>query len=426
MAGDAITAEIEELKKKLSQNPDSLIFVPLADAYRRSGMLDDAVEVCSKGLEKHPSYTSARVVLGRIYLEKDMLNEASEELKKVESVDSDNIMVHSMLGNIYLKKKMYAEAIDQFQRVLSLNPEDVDTQEKLKEALTFKQEPAAQVQPSPPPPKKVEEKKSEPEPKKEPPKDKKTKIDISKSLKAAELYTKKEEFDKAVEIYKEILDDDSENIMVQQRLREVYSLQEKKLSKEKERDKESQRSGEAPVSDKITAEDILDVMKHAVEDEDVEPPPEKKNEPIKEAKKEEKKETKPSTKAEPSKKTVLDPAKFKDIEAILKELHNVDGLIGSLLMSRDGSLIANMLPKNINTDEASKMIATIVEKTEQVVKDTKQGKLNQVVVASQKGQLLFNEISVGVLFMLGDENINVGKMRLVLKDVIEKIKKVAA
>ncbi len=431
MAGDAVTAEIEELKKKLSQNPESLIFVPLADAYRKSGMLDDAIEVCTKGLEKHPTYTSARVVLGRIYLEKDMLNEASEELKKVEAVDVDNIMVHSMLGNIYLKKKMYAEAIDQFQRVLSLNPEDIDTQEKLKEALAFKQEPEV-VQNPQPQPKKAEEKK--PETKKEPLKDVKPKIDITKSLKAAELYTKKEEFDKAVEIYKEILDGDSENLIVQQRLREVYSLQEKKLYKEKERDKgatAAAKNSEAPVSDKITAEDILDVMKHAVEDEDVEIAEEKKKEtkqePKREEKKEEKKEIKPAaSKTETSKKISLAPAKVKDIEAILKELQNVDGLTGSLLISRDGSLVANMLPKSINIDEASQVISTIVEKTEQMVRDTKQGKLNQVVIASQKGQLLFNEIWAGVLFMLGDENINVGKMRLILKDVIEKIKKVAA
>ena len=45
-------AEIEDLKKKLSQNPESLIFVPLADAYRRAGKFDEAVDVCKKGLEK--------------------------------------------------------------------------------------------------------------------------------------------------------------------------------------------------------------------------------------------------------------------------------------------------------------------------------------------------------------------------------------
>jgi tetratricopeptide (TPR) repeat protein len=97
-------AEIEDLKKKLSVNPESMIFVPLADAYRKAGLLGDAVDVCKAGLEKHPSYTSARVVLGRIYSEKEMLDEAIEEFKKVEAVDVDNIMVHSMLGNAYLEK----------------------------------------------------------------------------------------------------------------------------------------------------------------------------------------------------------------------------------------------------------------------------------------------------------------------------------
>jgi two-component SAPR family response regulator len=65
MANDAM-AEVDELKKRLTQNPDSLIFVPLADAYRKAGLLQDAIDVCTKGLEKHPTYMSARVVLGRI------------------------------------------------------------------------------------------------------------------------------------------------------------------------------------------------------------------------------------------------------------------------------------------------------------------------------------------------------------------------
>ena len=142
MAYDAM-AEVEELKKKLAQNPDSLIFVPLADAYRKAGQFQEAIDVCKKGLEKHPTYMSARVVLGRIYGEKNMLEEAVVELQKVEKADVDNIMVHSMLGNVYLKKKMYAEAVSQFQRVLALNPDDTETQEKLEEALAAKQEPAA-------------------------------------------------------------------------------------------------------------------------------------------------------------------------------------------------------------------------------------------------------------------------------------------
>lgn len=399
-----VMAEIEELKKKLQQNPDSLIFVPLADAYRRAGMLDEAIEICKKGLEKHQSYTSARVVLGRIYTEKNMIDEAIEELKRVEAVDVDNIMVHSMLGNAYLKKKRYAEAIEQFQKVLSLNPEDLDTQEKLKEALAAKQEPEKvnkQPQPEPKPQTQTQAKAVEEQPKKEV----KFSDDIQKSLKAAELYTKKEDFEKAIEIYNEILSKDPENLIVQQRLREVYSFQEKKLEKLKS----SKHKEEIKSNDKITAEDILDVMREAV----------------KEEKAEEKVEVKPKEE-KVAESIIFDEKKAKEIEKILKDLTNIDGLVGGIFLQKDGKIIASFLPPDINANEIGKDIAKIVDKTEMSVANMKQGKLNHVIIASEMGQLLFTEIGKGVLFMIGNEKINMGKMSYVLKDIVIKIKSVTS
>ncbi len=395
-----VMAEIEELKKKLSQNPDSLIFVPLADAYRRAGMLDEAIEVCKKGLEKHQTYTSARVVLGRIYSEKNMLDDAIAEFKKVEAVDVDNIMVHSMLGNIYLKKKRYAEAIEQFQRVLSLNPEDLEIQEKLKEALAAKQEPAKAEPKTIEKPKVEEKSKIEEKPKAEEKPKTEEKEDLQKSLKVAEIYTKKEEFDKAIEIYKEILSKDPENISVQQKLREVYSFQEKKLEKLKQKSSSSEKSE----NDKITTEDILVVMKDAMG------------------------ETKEKEKKEPAKtekqvaKVLFDSNKAKEIENILKDLTNTEGMVGGIFLQRDGKIVASILPPDIDSSEIGKDIAQIVDKTEKSVLNMKQGKLNHAIIASEAGQLLFTEISNGVLFMVGNEKINMGKMSYVLKDVVAKIK----
>jgi len=317
---DAFKAEIEDLKKKLSQNPDSLTFVPLAEAYRKSGMYKEAMDACKAGLEKHPAYTSARVVLGRLYLEQELYDEAAEELKKVEAVDHDNIMVHSMLGNIYVKKQMFAQAVEQFQRVLSLNPEDMETQDKLQEALSAKQtthsESKKEEKPAPPPPAAKEEKPAMTE--------------LQKSLKVAELYSKKEEFDKAIEIYRELLEKDAENIIIQQRLREVYDLQQKKINKQKEQS-EKRKSAE---NDKITAEDILDVMKEAVEndlvDEEKTEPPVKKEEPKKEVKKEEPKKEevkKEEPKKDLSKTEVAksEAAPARNIEVQVKEFRIKNG-----------------------------------------------------------------------------------------------------
>jgi len=442
---DAFKAEIEDLKKKLSQNPDSLAFVPLAEAYRKSGMYKEAVDTCKTGLEKHPAYTSARVVLGRIYVEQELFDDAAEELKKVEAVDIDNIMVHSMLGNIYVKKQMFAKAVEQFQRVLSLNPEDNETQEKLQEALSAKQTVTV--------PSNKEEKPQPPAPAEKPAvkEEKPAMSDLQKSLKVAELYSKKEEFDKAIEIYRELLEKDAENIIIQQRLREVYDFQQKKINKQKEQ-KEKRKTAE---NDKITAEDILDVMKEAVEndlvDDDKSEPAakkeeQKKEEPKKEEKKEEpkKQEVKKeeAKKEEPKKEEVKkeEPKKEEDkketveklpeiadnkkieIGNVLQSLSTVDGIVGSLFLLRDGQLVASVLPTSINKSEIGGIVASIVNKTEQSVKNMKQGKLNQVVIASEHGQLLFTELGKGVLFIIGDENINVGKMGLVLKQVKEKMK----
>ncbi len=435
MANDAM-AEVDELKKRLSQNPDSLIFVPLADAYRKAGLLQEAIDVCKKGLEKHPTYMSARVVLGRVYGEKDMLDEAIDELRRVEAVDVDNIMVHSMLGNVYLKKKMYAQAIEQFQRVLSLNPEDSETQDKLQEALSAKQEPSKTeapkaAAPKPEPPKPAAPKVEPPKPVSDP------KLDTIKSMKAAELYTKKEEFDKAIEIYKELLDNDPGNVVIEQRLREVYDFQNKKLEKSRAKAAEPQRK---PDADKLTNEDILDIMKNAVEDVKVDDEPAKPApaavkpaEPKKETPApapaapkpaETKKETPPpAAKAEVKQ---IEPDKARKLEDVLHALNSVEGIVGSFFLLRDGTIVASVLPKNINGAEIGKLIASIVEKTEHSVKAMNQGKLNQVVISSETGQLLFTEVLTGVLFMIGNEQINVGKMRLMLKDVIEQIKTVLA
>ncbi len=428
---DAGKAEIEDLKKKLSQNPDSLIFVPLADAYRKAGMLDEAIEVCKTGLEKHPMYTSARVVLGRIYNEKNMLDEAITELKKVESTDIDNIMVHAMLGDVYLKKKIYAEAIEQFQRVLSLNPEDFETQEKLQKALSARQDTGGKEEEG-------EEKSASGEKEEEPEKKEKKGPDIQKAMKAAGLYTKKEEFDKAIEIYKEILDTDPENIIVQQRLREVYDFQEKKSQKEKTKIEPASPGKKVDIN-KITTEDILDVMKEAVEDDSVEEEEKEKAEKEEAEKKEraalkkeeeEKEEQEKKEKEEKQKKEEEKPGVKTDeksrtaVEKVLKGISDVDGVAGSFFLLRDGNIFASALPSSINTKETGKYIASIVNRTEQSVKTMDQGKLNQVVISSEAGQLLFTEVAGGVLFMIGNENINVGKMRLILGDAIDNIKNI--
>ncbi|MEK7789333.1 MAG: hypothetical protein AAB283_05390, partial [Planctomycetota bacterium] len=57
--------DIEKLKEKLKKDPNSKLFVPLAEEYRKKGMLDEAISVLMTGITSQPGYTSARVSLGK-------------------------------------------------------------------------------------------------------------------------------------------------------------------------------------------------------------------------------------------------------------------------------------------------------------------------------------------------------------------------
>jgi tetratricopeptide (TPR) repeat protein len=116
--------DIERLKEKIERDPNSKLFVPLAEEYKKAGKIEEAMDVLLKGLERHPNYMSARVSLGKIYLEKGMLNEASQEFEKVASVIPDNLYAHKKLAEIYESLDNKNRAIEELKIVLRLNPID--------------------------------------------------------------------------------------------------------------------------------------------------------------------------------------------------------------------------------------------------------------------------------------------------------------
>lgn len=116
--------DIERLKEKLAKDPNSKLFVPLAEEYKKAGMLDEAIEVLVKGLENQPGYLSARVSLGKIFIERGMLHEAQAEFEKVIAAIPDNLYAHKKLAEIYRDLGEKEKAIKEFQTVLKLNPLD--------------------------------------------------------------------------------------------------------------------------------------------------------------------------------------------------------------------------------------------------------------------------------------------------------------
>ena len=92
---------IDELKRRVQQDPASIAFAALADEYRRAGMFHDAVETCRAGLQRHPAYVSARVTLGRSLVELGEFEEAREHLEQVLRSAPENLAAIRALADIH-------------------------------------------------------------------------------------------------------------------------------------------------------------------------------------------------------------------------------------------------------------------------------------------------------------------------------------
>jgi len=116
--------DIERLKEKISRDPNSNLFVPLAEEYKKAGMLDEAIEVLTGGLENQPGYLSARVSLGKIFIDRGMLHEAQREFEKVIASIPDNLYAHKKLAEIYKELGDKDKATKELRTVLKLNSLD--------------------------------------------------------------------------------------------------------------------------------------------------------------------------------------------------------------------------------------------------------------------------------------------------------------
>lgn len=171
--------EVDKYLAALVKDPKSKAFVPLADAYRKAGMLDEAIQVARDGLKYNPNYASGRLVLGRCYFEKDMLKEAEDEISRVIKINPENADAQKILAKIKERTGRIDEAIKIWDIVLTLTPNDSEAKQRigvLKATVSVKEES------EPSPTEQVEEKKEEEE-----------KVEVKEEVKVEEKEEEREE-----------------------------------------------------------------------------------------------------------------------------------------------------------------------------------------------------------------------------------------
>ncbi|MBI4925729.1 MAG: hypothetical protein HY843_07375 [Bdellovibrio sp.] len=122
--------------KKYQQDPTSRVFAPLAEAYRKMGFVDDAIEIAREGLLINPSFISGKVALARAYCDKKLFSEVIQTLVPVIRDIPDNLIAQRLLADSFLMLNRVSEALNCYKTLLYFNPLDTETAKLVYELET--------------------------------------------------------------------------------------------------------------------------------------------------------------------------------------------------------------------------------------------------------------------------------------------------
>ena len=124
---------IYDYLRKFQDDPSSRIFAPLAEAYRKSGLVDEAIKIAHEGLAVHPTFVGGRVALARALFDKKLYFEVIAELSPVVQEVPDNLVAQRVLAESCLMVGRFSEALGAYKMLLYFTPDDTETAKLVQE-----------------------------------------------------------------------------------------------------------------------------------------------------------------------------------------------------------------------------------------------------------------------------------------------------
>ncbi len=119
-------------QSEYEKNPNSRVFAPLADLYRKVGMTDRAMEILANGIRNHPTYVLGHVGMANCYFDIQQFSLAYTTLKPFIEVDRDNIKLQRLYAETCLRLDKKEEALNTFKYLLFMVPKDKEIAEYVK------------------------------------------------------------------------------------------------------------------------------------------------------------------------------------------------------------------------------------------------------------------------------------------------------
>lgn len=116
--------DIRSLSAALARDPSSLSYVELAEALRRRGKLEEAVQVANHGLSRHPDHADGHDCLARILADRGQLAEARAAWDKALAIAPEHGGALRGIGFLFYRQGDTKRAMDALEHAVRADPTD--------------------------------------------------------------------------------------------------------------------------------------------------------------------------------------------------------------------------------------------------------------------------------------------------------------
>ena len=101
---------------------------------------------------------------------------------------------------------------------------------------------------------------------------------------------------------------------------------------------------------------------------------------------------------------VITAVKGRSLDSLLVDIDNINGIMGSIIVGRDGLVIANTMPSEVDKDLVGALTSSLFTKIDGEAKKLKKGNLKRLTVETAVGTYILTEIEMGTLVVFTKEN----------------------
>lgn len=108
--------------------------------------------------------------------------------------------------------------------------------------------------------------------------------------------------------------------------------------------------------------------------------------------------------------------------SVLGDLNKTSGVKGSMLVGNDGIIIAADLDTRLEDETVGAMAASIMSNVSKALERLKQQDPERITIEADAGKIFLSNAGVGILAVVTEPEVNVGLVRLEIKNAISRIK----